>query len=272
MKVVFGSVVYCMAKKYLDNFLKSIDNQSSQDFSVLLVDDDIEIRELKKVLSRYSIDMDIVHIQDKTPVQLRIELLRIAKLKQTDLLIMGDSDDYFSNTRVEDTVKTFALNPESAFFYNELTDARGKTLMPCIPEHVYNFKEIGEYNFLGLSNTAFNMSKITYEFIDSLEEYHGKIFDWYLFSRLLLEGLCGKRVDGCSTIYRLHNNNIAGMPEVNESNICYELGVKQRHYESLRKYHPYYEKKYTQYLRKEMYECQKSLDYSFWWNLLRADD
>ena len=272
MKVVLGSVVYQGALSYLEDFLRSVDKQVDCEFSLLLLNDNMDPMILKKKVSKYSFQADIMHFDNKTPVQLRIELLKQAKCKNVDLLIIGDCDDFFSNTRMVNTIHASIENPEYTFFYNELRDMRGMNIMPMLPECIEDFREIGEYNFLGLSNTAINMREISNEFIDSLKEYQYEIFDWYLFSRLLLERKSGKRVDNCFTVYRLHENNIAGVQKFDEYNIKREIEVKRKHYSSLRKYHKYYGRKYASYQQTDGFQYLSERQKYFWWNLLKVNE
>ena len=272
MKVVFGSVVYNQAKKYLPEFFISIEKMINKEFSVTLINDDINPFELEEMISSYSIQVKVSKMENKTPIQLRIELLRRAKLEETDLLILGDCDDTFSNTRIGNTIQTYINYPGAAFFYNQLINNCNIELMPIFPEHIYSFKEIGQYNFLGLSNTALNMKKISIGFINSLEEFCYEIFDWYLFSRLLLEGMFGKKVKECYTIYRLHENNIVGIQEFNGDNIKHEIEVKQKHYESLKKYDSYYKIKYEQYKNQKEYQYLEKEKKYFWWNLITVSN
>lgn len=270
MRAVLGSVVYRKAEAYLNDFFQSIAEQTTDDFSLLLLNDDMDPQELRRILSGYSLSAEVIFVPDKTPAQLRIELLRQAKQRRVDLLILGDCDDRLSGTRVARVKRAWTENPEDTFFYNELRSMRGARMMPELPKEVCDFKEIGECNFLGLSNAAFNMRKICFDFIDSLEEFSYEIFDWYLFSRLLLEGFCGRKVEDCFTVYRLHANNIAGETNFSETNIRRELEVKQKHYASLKKYHAYYAEKCRQYQKLENCERADARDTYFWWNLLKA--
>lgn len=269
IKVIFGSVVYKKAQKYLEDFLVSVENQAKGKFSLLLINDDINMEELKKIVMQYSIEINIINIPNRTPVQLRIELLKWAKYEQADLLIIGDCDDVFSNTRVIDTIYTYMSKPKNIFYYNEIKDMHGKKIMPELPQSIQDFREIGEYNFLGLSNTALNIKEISYEFIDSLLEYSDEVFDWYLFSRILLTGKQGKKVNGCYTMYRLHENNIAGIQRFNEYNLRHEIEVKVKHYACLQSYHSYYAEKYWQYKWLKKYKLLKKQENYFWWNLLK---
>lgn len=268
-KVIFGSVVYKSAEKYLKDFLTSLERQGNVSFSILLLNDDIEVDDLKSIVSSCDLPMECIECRNRTPVQLRIELLRQAKLRNVDLLILGDCDDYFSNTRVQDIVNVYEDNLEKAFFYNNLVNAHGKSLMPELPERVVGFEDIGEYNFLGLSNTAVNINKLSYDFIDSLEEYHYDIFDWYFYTRILLLGFQGMKVQRCNTIYRLHENNIAGIAEMNPVDIEREIQVKQQHYECLEKYNSYYTLKSQQYQNENQLEMLDKQEQHYWWNLTK---
>ena len=97
--------------------------------------------------------------------------------------------------RVNNIISEYKKNNDMAFFYNEIVDMNGRKLMPKLPDIVYGCEDIGEYNFLGMSNTAVNLNKLDIKFIESLNEYKYDIFDWYFYTRILLLGLKGKKVD-----------------------------------------------------------------------------
>lgn len=268
-KIIFGSVVYKSAEKYLKDFFTSLEQQGNELFSILLLNDDIGDADLKSIVSPYALHIECIEYRNRTPVQLRIELLRQAKLRQADLLILGDCDDYFSHNRVQNIINTYEEHLDKAFFYNDLVNMNGERLMPELPKEVIGFKDIGEYNFLGLSNTAVNIDKLSYEFIESLKEYHYYIFDWYFYSRILLLGLSGVKVQNCNTIYRLHENNLAGIAEMSYADIKREIMVKKQMYESLEKYNFYYALKRQQYQDKNQLEILDEQKQHYWWNLTK---
>lgn len=268
-KIIFGSVVYKSAEKYLKDFLTSLEQQGNELFSILLLNDDIEDDDLKSIVSPYALHIECIKYRNRTPVQLRIELLRQAKLRQADLLILGDCDDYFSHNRVQNIINTYEEHLDKAFFYNDLVNMNGERLMPELPKEVIRFENIGEYNFLGLSNTAVNIDKLSYEFIESLKEYHYYIFDWYFYSRILLLGLSGVKVQNCNTIYRLHENNIAGIAEMSYADIEREITVKKQQYECLEKYNFYYALKLQRYQEKKQLEILDKQKQHYWWNLTK---
>ena len=268
-KIIFGSVVYKSAEKYLKDFFTSLEQQGNELFSILLLNDDIGDADLKSIVSPYALHMECIEYRNRTPVQLRIELLRQAKLRQADLLILGDCDDYFSHNRVQNIINTYEKHLDKAFFYNDLVNMNGERLMPELPKEVIRFEDIGEYNFLGLSNTAVNIDKLSYEFIESLKEYHYYIFDWYFYSRILLLGLSGVKVQNCNTIYRLHENNLAGIAEMSYADIKREIMVKKQLYECLEKYNFYYALKRQQYQDKNQLEILDEQKQHYWWNLTK---
>ncbi len=268
-KIIFGSVVYKSAEKYLKDFFTSLEQQGNELFSILLLNDDIGDADLKSIVSPYALHIECIEYRNRTPVQLRIELLRQAKLRQADLLILGDCDDYFSHNRVQNIINTYENHLDKAFFYNDLVNMNGERLMPELPKEVIRFEDIGEYNFLGLSNTAVNIDKLSYEFIESLKEYHYYIFDWYFYSRILLLGLSGVKVQNCNTIYRLHENNLAGIAEMSYADIKREIMVKKQLYECLEKYNFYYALKRQQYQDKNQLEILDEQKQHYWWNLTK---
>ena len=268
-KIIFGSVVYKSAEKYLKDFFTSLEQQGNELFSILLLNDDIGDADLKSIVSPYALHIECIEYRNRTPVQLRIELLRQAKLRQADLLILGDCDDYFSHNRVQNIINTYENHLDKAFFYNDLVNMNGERLMPELPKEVIRFEDIGEYNFLGLSNTAVNIDKLSYEFIESLKEYHYYIFDWYFYSRILLLGLSGVKVQNCNTIYRLHEKNLAGIAEMSYADIKREIMVKKQLYECLEKYNFYYALKRQQYQDKNQLEILDEQKQHYWWNLTK---
>lgn len=273
MKIMFGSVLYNDAFQYLPEFLASLVDQTEKEYDTIFLNDDIEEEKLNKLLSKYALQKsEVLHVSKQTPIQLRIQLLKSAKERGVDILILGDCDDFFSKNRIEEVICAYKDHPDITFFYNEIKDMSGEMLMPELPDTVENYWDIGEYNYLGLSNTAINMKKIDNKTLDSLREFDGKIFDWYLFSRLLLCGLMGKKVRGCCTVYRIHENNMVGIPERSAENINREIEVKKKQYSILKKYNCYYRDLYEHYMDKQIYESSDESEKKYWWNLLKIKE
>ncbi len=277
LEVIFGSVVYSEAKDYISDFLKSLEEQSFKQFHILLINDNIDENDFRKILERHSTIMDrivVVNTQNKyKPYELRVILMAEAKKMNADLLVLGDCDDIFSPDRIMRIVEAFDKN--YAFFYNVLCDWDGNSVMNNMPVAVDSFKDIGEKNFLGFSNTAINMNDITLEFINSLSNGKTSIFDWYVYSRILLNGGKGVLISECKTFYRIHSNNIAGICGDNTKDINREIGIKIDHYELLEEYDGYYKDllyKYKEIQSNNLYMNYKNkLKHGFWWENIEIE-
>lgn len=265
MKVLFGTVIYDLAMEYFDSFLYSLKTQTYLDYELLIINDNV-MRELVDArLGNVGMQAKVYDIERHySPAFLRTLLIKEAKKAGADLLIIGDADDYFSNNRIEATVKKYADNRDYGFFYNDLKTMDGNSVMPTIPDFTEKIEDILDYNYIGLSNSAICLTNIDYDFIKSLEEYQEPIFDWYLYSRLLLKGIKGIRVPKTQTIYRFHNNNTVGFQQKNEESIKNERAVKVAHYKALSSFSSLIQKRYLDY-QQGNYRIIEKKEY-YWWN------
>lgn len=273
MKIVVGSVVYVEALDYLEDFFDSIEKQNYNDFEILLINDNFSLNQLEKLVKRtlFKHKVTIIDTQAKlTPVELRLELLKEAKAR-FDFLILSDCDDIMTENRVQCFAES--LEDTYGFYYNEIRTLEYGKVMPKLPVNVDDWKDISEYNFLGMSNTAIDVSLLSIEFIDSLSQCKTNIFDWYLYTRIVLEGLKGKKVDSCFTLYRIHNNNLAGIISNTKQALMREIEIKLKHYDSLKEYNNYlqlYEKYKTKAKHLQIADPEDKL--YFWWGLIENID
>jgi hypothetical protein len=143
--------------------------------------------------------------------------------------------------------------------------------MQELPPKTENVDLILECNYLGLSNCAINMKRISREFVDSLYEGRTEIFDWYLFSRILLNGGKGKRINGTATLYRLYDNNIVGIPKYTKKALEKEKKIKIEHYQLLKKYDSRYLELINKYENTDIVLKQDSASHNklgYWWDML----
>ncbi|MBR1623214.1 MAG: glycosyltransferase family 2 protein, partial [Pseudobutyrivibrio sp.] len=121
MKVLFGTVVYPGAFKYMEDFFDSLEHQTYKDFRLLLISDGVATSDINNVVTKHNIAVDIVVADEgKTPAKLRVQLLSEAKSRDADVLVLGDIDDTFSENRVAKVIETFKANTELGFVYNDL--------------------------------------------------------------------------------------------------------------------------------------------------------
>lgn len=273
MNVIFGTVVYQAAYQYCEEFIRSLNSQTTLNYKLLVINDDLSDKQTEQL--KQNCNMECIVIQSPKGLsiaELRCYLIFKAKEMNGDLLILGDFDDTFAENRVSNIVQKYKEKEDVGFFFHQLKDFDGKEVFLELPQEINDYKMILEYNFLGLSNTAINLKTLEYDFIQSLCEYKGKIFDWYLYTRLLLQGNVGQLVLDTYTYYRIHDNNIAG---INQVDYIYERDIKIEHYKMLMRYQPIFYEMCTEYERininnyKEFIQADKR---GFWWNNLQIKE
>lgn len=271
MKVLFGSVIYDQAMPFFNTFIESLSRQTMRDFSILLVNDGVSAGLLEKMLSEFCLEYEIISYKIQfTPAQLRINLLEEAKRRKADALIIGDADDYFSQNRVNEIVKIIHGEPTCGFVYNELRLFDDSRVMPDMPGKINSVMDISDHNFLGMSNTALNLRKLSEDFIESLRECDTYVFDWYLFSRLLLAGEHGIKALNTYTYYRIYNGNVAGLIQMSEESVKKEIDIKLKHYRLLANYDDVFLKLADAYSRKSI-KYHSNQEFYYWWDLTREE-
>lgn len=274
MKVTVASVVYEEALSFLNDFIISLQKQDCQEFDVLVINDNIPMDILVDSLKADKEPLaDRIHIVDKSTYklmtfELRIELLFEALADGTELLILLDCDDMARSDRVSEIVKQ--CDEKYDFYYNDIFLLNGMNAMPRLPEITDNIGYLLEHNYLGFSNCAINMKHVKKDFIESLREGETQIFDWYLFSRMLLSGMIGRYIDNTGTYYRIYANNIAGVPKYTINELERERQVKLQHYYLLQKYDKRYRKLIEIYESLDLckYKVESEKKMYFWWGML----
>lgn len=275
-EICFGCVVYKEAVNYLPDFFSSVFSQGDSEFDILVLNDNLEKSLLECIISECSNEKaNIIVIDSKanTPSELRVELLKNAKERNYKLIILGDCDDKFALNRVEKNRISFMSNKSYAFYYNDLKKFDGKVAMKFLPEITEKIEDIGEYNYLGLSNSAINLEILDMDFIESLRECKSNIFDWYFFSRIILNGGTGVKVNDTYTYYRIHDKNIAGLNTVEKEAIIHEKEIKLQHYGLLQQYSEYMGHLYECYKSSHIYIIERDsceINMQYWWSNLKA--
>lgn len=268
MKTCFATVIYKQAKDFFEPYIESIGRQTDRDFDLLLLNDNYS----KEELSELPIPPGTILVDENgkglTIGLLRVELLLEAKRRGYNLMIIGDADDTFANTRVEEYRKSYKMDKSYAFYYNELITDKGKEVFDFIPGVVRDVRPISQGNFLGMSTTAINLDLLSIEFIESLKRGDCNIFDWYLYSRIIMDVGAGKYVEGAETIYRIHDNNEVGMTV----DVQRELNVKLAHYGRLAEY-PYFTKLKRLLETIDIDELDTTTtNHGYWWSNIYMED
>lgn len=276
MRIAFGTVIYEQAWEWWNEFVESLNAQITQKFDVLILNDGVSKEKaslLKEVLNYNTYIYDVE--KQATISEIRIQLLQIAKEKGYDLLVIGDFDDTFAPNRVENIIKKW--KEDITFYYHNLQYEKSNELIFSeLPKHLEGIEEVLESNFLGLSNTAINLTLISEDFINSLENVKTNIFDWYLYSKILIAGGRGCIVENTYTIYRQQENNLAGIQVTDSKAIRKEIMIKKQHYIMLKKELEIAEQLLLKYEELEKHNDRYLITYKnnetkkYWWSNIKV--
>lgn len=133
-----------------------------------------------------------------------------------------------------------------------------------LSKRINNYKKINlefieNRNIFGLSNTAIKLKNLKKFYTPT----NPIAFDWYFFSKLLLEGKKAIFTNKTITFYRQHKNNIVGMKKMSNKFLKKNLIVKKKHYKALSKICNNFKKKLDQFKNQD--NNKKKINYPLWW-------
>jgi glycosyltransferase involved in cell wall biosynthesis len=202
-----------MEEQFLIDFFDSLSIQTNKNFDVVVINDGY--KGFEKIKERYG-KLNLIELFcSKTPAKNREFGINFCKDEKYKVLIFGDSDDYFSDNRVE--LSLSALNNNDIVVNDvSLFDDGGIYETMYISNRLEDNSQISsEYiqnkNIFGLSNTAINL--------DILEEVifdEGLVaVDWYLYKKLLKNRSNAIFINKTITYYRQYKDNTVGLQVVN---------------------------------------------------------
>lgn len=272
MEVVFGSILFDTDQEMIDSFFKTVANQDRDDFAILLINDGLPKEKLDNILDKYETLKPRIIIVDAdkeaTFYKNRCQLISEAKKRGYDLLVRGDFDDEFSSDRVSSFIKQF--DDDYGFFYNDIY-LNNESIFNSLPRVCDDYKQIGQYNFVGEGACAINLHYINEEVLEKLRQGTTNVFDWYMFTTFLLEGIKGKRIESGYTFYRIYELNMAGVPLKNYKTISKELSVKRLHYSLLKDRNDYYKDLYEKYNDDTKIKITNDINKYYWWQFTYVD-
>jgi len=244
-KVIYSTVIYSCDKfdVFLDEYLKSVFDQSDNTFELLILLDDIEEVVIRKKLEILNVNDITVHIyvsdDGKTPLQLRKELIDISYAMDASVLIFSDFDETVACNRVEvikDKIEgvSFVFND----FYvvdSMLRRMSDKSFFSCrkIPEHITDWRSIKSFNYIGFGSLAINLTAYDYRNLCFPDDIIA--LDWFLATKVLLDGGDGLSLGNTYANYRQHDNSLVGFDFMLDiKKLKQGLMVKEAHYRNLK--------------------------------------
>lgn len=261
IKIAFFTTVFPQNEKFLLNFFNSLANQSYKKFDLIVVNDGLN--NLKDYKNNFT-KLNIVELNSAcSPVKNRELGINYCIDNDYDILIFGDSDDYFDVNRVEKSVEILKVND---IVVNDLSlfDESGVYQKMYLSNRLKDYQKIDlefikNKNIFGLSNTAIRLRDL--EKIKIPKDLIA--LDWYIFSKFLIDGKKAIFTNKTVSYYRQHEQNTIGLKQFDESSFNKALNVKIKHYKALSKLNMYFDLElnnlYTQKYKK------KKINYPLWW-------
>lgn len=236
-KVAFLTTVFPMRKSYLYDFFNSLRKQTYLNFDVIVVNDGYE--NLEEFIKKFN-DLNIIELKHSdTPAKNREFGINFIRKNNYDILVFGDSDDYFDSNRIQisiDLLKDFDIVVNDLTLFDEENGIYNKKYISNRVKDgtKIEFNFIKDKNIFGLSNTALNIS-----ILDNIHFDKDLIaVDWYLYSILLLRNKKAIFTNKTVTYYRQYTNNTIGIGSSTAESILKGISVKSKHYSLLQKeYH-----------------------------------
>lgn len=205
----FLTTVFPQNEKFLKPFFNSLSTQTFKDFDLIVVND--SFKNLSYYKDLYS-NLNIININSsKTPAKNRELGINYCIEHEYEILIFGDSDDYFQNNRIEKSLE-FLKKVDVVVNDLSLFDKNGIYEKKYLSNRLNNLdfvdlEFIRDKNIFGMSNTAMKLKNI------KKVSFNDKIIavDWFFFKKILKQGLKAQFTNETESFYRQHENNTIGL-------------------------------------------------------------
>ena len=274
-KNVVLTTVFPVERSIWQDYFKSLVEQTFNDFDILFVDDGFN--EWDEVKVNYP-SLHWNTIKGTSNIAKNRALLIDQAIQNYDYAVLADFDDFFSNNRVEASLKALST---SEIAVNDITifhsDGRTESNYFCELDTVskIDFKLILQRNYFGLSNTAFRCNVAPR--VNFPQEL--KAIDWFFYSLFLMNDVKVAFLPNVQTYYRQHENNIANITYFDRKQVEQELQVKKLHYFHLQKYRSEYRHLADMYMdfekafvvMPEVVKNQIGRNSNAWWSLIELE-
>jgi hypothetical protein len=240
-------------KKYINNFIKSINSQTDQNFDLLISTDSSSY---KKYLLNIKLKKKIFLIKEKNKIfKTKILLIKTAKKLNYKFIVFADSDDVLSKNRIQDSTQLLKSNN---VVINEIKlMMEKKTLFSRIFKNKSSIdyrKLILDGNIFGFGNTSINSEILKKINFNKLEKINKNIYacDWVFYGIIILNEKKIKFTNKSYTLYRLNYNQLSFSKKMNVKNYLQTLYYHIEVFNILKKYSFIYLNHYKLLLSKKI--------------------
>jgi hypothetical protein len=263
-KIIYSTVIYPCKNFdiFIQDYLKSVFNQTFSNFELLLILDNVDIKVVKCSLDRFNISEKKVHIKNfiekYSPIELRKKQVDVAYELDADILIFSDFDENVAYNRIDEVAKNI---DSYAFAFNDfyIVDQNLRKLDENsffqtreIPQEISDYKTIMSSNFIGLGSMAINLKQFDYKTMQFPKEI--KALDWYISTIVLINGHKGIALYNTYANYRQHENSFVGFNfKLNKEKLEEGIKIKLIHYSHLKNINKDFHNLYNELLELKNY-------------------
>lgn len=230
------SVVHPACVSFLNDFLKSLDNQTNSNFHLFLVIDKLPLSVVQKIVQNDFHKFKVFFFEHSGGLlENRVKgLLHLAKNYQDyKAIVFGDADDIFSDNFLEEIAYDInhydiVISDLIPFVTNELEYSSKPVWRNRLQEiGTLNISFLKDKNIVGFGNTS-----IDFKLLKRLKNQYPEPLapDWFFFKQLFLPIDRIKFNDKVVVYYRQHSSNIAGFKLLTSDKLKHILRVKEDHY------------------------------------------
>ena len=214
-KIAFLTTIFPMPEYFLREFFESLTRQTYKDFDVIVVNDGHT--NFDKFKQQYSA-LSIVELKyDGTPAKNREYGINHCINNGYEQIIFGDSDDYFSDNRVEVSIELLLANEivvNDVSLFNDTAVYEKKYMSHRLSDGArVKIDFIEDKNIFGLSNTALRTRRLKEVNFDK----NLIAVDWHFYKNLLRQKYSAIFSNRAITYYRQHNQNTTGLKVIDDN-------------------------------------------------------
>tara|TARA_B100000787_G_scaffold156017_1_gene131874 strand:+ start:956 stop:1762 length:807 start_codon:yes stop_codon:yes gene_type:complete len=206
-KICVVTFVYPGLTNKFKKFLQSLNQQTNQNFDLIIFSNNL------KNLTLPNNDFKIRLIKlNSGIIKSRFEMIKYLKKIDYQYIVFQDADDTMSPNRIELVCKKLKKNH---IVVNDLDIIFNKKIIKnyfskrIINNAILNAKDIINFNFMGMSNTA--IRKKCLNEISFPRRLNIEIFDWYFWT-IILSKYKARFINSTSTQYYVRSNSTTCLP------------------------------------------------------------
>lgn len=218
-KIAFLTTIFPMKEEFLYDFFDSLKKQTYKSLDIIVVNDGF--KKFDNIKNFYK-ELNITELKYQNTIAKNREFgINWCIKNGYDILIFGDSDDYFEKNRIEISLK---LLKKYDIVVNDVTlfNENGIIIKKYFSKRLSDYFEF-DYNFLRDKNICgFSNSTVNLKIVDEVKfDKDLKIVDWYFYKNLLTKT---KAVFTNETVtyYRQYTNNLLGLKEYKKFKFWHE--------------------------------------------------